>query len=286
MRIFISFASEQQELAEPVALALRHRGHSVFFSHDDLPPGDNFDERIEKAIARSDILVFLISPESVTKGRYTLTELEFAREKWSDPSNHVLPVMLVETALEKVPNYLKAVTILEPAGNTAAETAVAVSKLGWVAIWARRLKENRGLRLAAIAIPVVAVLLGYWYWDKPEPIPDRAKSVLQAAGPEPRPHLNAFFVNVPFEGTKEPHRWSCNGDYWQEQIVNGRTMSHKIDGRISLNSCNGTVTRKEEDPALQFFIPDIGCPGMTVLFRRDSNPWSTWLPMLKINDSP
>ena len=129
MRIFVSFASEQEALAEPVAFALRSRGHSVFFSHDDLPPGGSFDEKVEKAITDSDVLVFLISAEAVTRGRYTLTELAFARTKWPNPSGRVLPVMLTDTPLDKVPNYLKAVTILEPAGNAAAETAADVGRM-------------------------------------------------------------------------------------------------------------------------------------------------------------
>jgi hypothetical protein len=85
--------------------------------------------RVESAISKSDFMVFLISPQSVTKGRYTLTEMGFARSKWPNPSMRVLPVMAVPTPLENVPNYLKAVTILEPEGNMAAETRAAVDRI-------------------------------------------------------------------------------------------------------------------------------------------------------------
>ena len=129
MRIFLTFASEQQDVADSILLALRNRGHEVFFSHDDLPPGESFDARIQKAIARSDLLIFLVSPELVTKGRYTLTELAFAREQWPSPRGRVLPVLVGPTGMASVPNYLKAVTVLEPAGNIAAETAAAVDRL-------------------------------------------------------------------------------------------------------------------------------------------------------------
>ena len=129
MRIFLTFASEQQDVADSILLALRNRGHEVFFSHDDLPPGESFDARIQKAIARSDLLIFLVSPESVTKGRYTLTELAFARDQWPSPRGRVLPVLVGPTGMASVPNYLKAVTVLEPAGNIAAETAAAVDRL-------------------------------------------------------------------------------------------------------------------------------------------------------------
>ena len=129
MRIFLTFASEQQDVADSILLALRNRGHEVFFSHDDLPPGESFDARIQKAIARSDLLIFLVSPESVSKGRYTLTELSFAREQWPSPRGRVLPVLVGPTGMASVPNYLKAVTVLEPEGNIAAETAAAVDRL-------------------------------------------------------------------------------------------------------------------------------------------------------------
>lgn len=129
MRIFISFASEQKDAAEPILLALRNRGHKVFFSHDDLPRGSSFDSRIQRAIAESDLLIFLVSPQSVTKGRYTLTELAFARDRWPGPSGRVLPVVVAPTQMEEIPHYLKAVSLLMPEGNLAAETAAAVDKL-------------------------------------------------------------------------------------------------------------------------------------------------------------
>jgi hypothetical protein len=129
MRIFLTFASEQRDIAESILLALRNRGHEVFFSHDDLPPADSFDLRIQKAIATSELLVFLISPESVAKGRYTLTELVFARDRWRSPRGRVLPVVVAPTPMVSMPNYLKAVTLLEPEGNIAAETAAAVDRL-------------------------------------------------------------------------------------------------------------------------------------------------------------
>ncbi|HEX7923930.1 MAG TPA: toll/interleukin-1 receptor domain-containing protein [Bradyrhizobium sp.] len=129
MRIFLSFPSELESQADNIAQSLRNCDHDVFFSHDDLPPGDSFDARVEKAIESSDFMVFLISPESVTKGRYTLSELAFAKGKWPNPSNRVLPVMMAPTPLDQVPAYLKAVTILEPQGSAAAETRAAVDRM-------------------------------------------------------------------------------------------------------------------------------------------------------------
>ena len=41
MRIFLSFPSELESTADQIAQSLRNRDYDVFFSHDDLPPGDS-----------------------------------------------------------------------------------------------------------------------------------------------------------------------------------------------------------------------------------------------------
>jgi TIR domain len=79
LQIFLSYAAENKDIAEPIAFSLRARGHKVFFDRDDLPPGGEYDKRIQKAVERSALFVFLLSPAAIGKGRFTLTELEFAR---------------------------------------------------------------------------------------------------------------------------------------------------------------------------------------------------------------
>jgi hypothetical protein len=94
-----------------------------------LPAAERFDVRIERAVKTSDLFVFLVSPQSVTRGKYTLTELSFAREKWGNPSGHVLPVMIAPTPIDAIPIYLRSVSILETEGNVAADTAAQADKL-------------------------------------------------------------------------------------------------------------------------------------------------------------
>ena len=148
MRIFLSYATEQKPEAEAIAFSLRSRGHMVFFDRDDLPDGESYDDKIARAVERSDLMIFLISPASVSEGRYTLTELRFARHKWRNPGGRVLPVMLEPTPMADVPSYLKAVSILEPHGNKAAEVAFAIARLRGI---------ERALNTAAIAAAVGAV---------------------------------------------------------------------------------------------------------------------------------
>ena len=165
MRLFMSYAGEHRATADAIALRLREAGHDVFFDKDDLPAGESFDDRIRAALKDADGLVFLVSPESVEPGAYTLTELEFARERWRNPSRRVLPVMVVPTPYEKIPEYLKAVTVLEPSGNVVAEAAAGVERLG------------SGPRLPRWAtaglVLVLAVTAGYAIWRAFGPHRDR-----------------------------------------------------------------------------------------------------------------
>jgi hypothetical protein len=173
MQVFLSYSSEHRETAEPIALALRTRGHEVFFDRDDLPPGHSYDDQIEAAIKRSDVFIFLVSPESISPGRFTLTELKCAQRKWRSPAGHVLPVMIVPTEMKAVPAYLKAVTILEPHGNCAAEVGSAVDGMGRQTV--------RWPLMAAAGLAALAVLAaGGWYlW----PVSPKAAVELVATSP-------------------------------------------------------------------------------------------------------
>jgi hypothetical protein len=148
--VFISYASEQRTLAEEIALALRAEGHQAFFDRTQLTDGDAYNAPLREAIEAADLLVFLVSPEAVKEGRYTLTEIGFAQEKWPSPTGYVLPVMVKPTDAASIPPYLRAVVMLRPAGSIPAEVVAAVE----------RLSKPRWLRLARrVAIPLVLLLV-------------------------------------------------------------------------------------------------------------------------------
>jgi tetratricopeptide (TPR) repeat protein len=151
MDTFISYASEQRALAEEIALALREEGHRVFFDRSALPEGEAYNARIREAIRGSDLLIFLLSPQAVSQGRYTMTELKFAEEKWSSPTGHVLPVMVSATDMSALPAYLRAVVILRPAGSVAAEVVAAVERLSQPR-WKRRIRPYAAALLVLILV--------------------------------------------------------------------------------------------------------------------------------------
>ena len=88
MKIFLSYASEDRAVAEAIHLALSAQGHDVFFDRDDLPPGDEFNIRIRRAIEQTDLFVFLVSAQALDAGSYTLNELDIAEKSWSRPAGH------------------------------------------------------------------------------------------------------------------------------------------------------------------------------------------------------
>lgn len=156
MRVFLSYSSADRQIVEPVYFALRAQGHTVFFDRADLPAGEEYDARIRRAIEKSQLFVFMVSPESLKAGSYTLTELAIAKNTWPHPAGRVLPVVLRRVDLASVPAYLKAVTFLEPEGNLAAGVADAVHRLA-------RERHQVRLRRGAQALTVVALIVGGIY---------------------------------------------------------------------------------------------------------------------------
>ena len=130
MEIFIAHAHEDTRVAEEISMALRGAGHSVFLDTDALTPGSAHHSRIQKAISGSDAIVFLISPDSVAPGKYTLSELQLAKARWRAPEGCVVPVVVRDTDWDLIDPYLTSVAVLKPKGNIAAETLAAVQSLG------------------------------------------------------------------------------------------------------------------------------------------------------------
>lgn len=160
MKIFLSYASEDKNLAEPVYYALVNDGHEVFFDRTSLPPGGDYNSNIRKEIDKCELFIFLISGYSVTK-KYTQTELKFAEKRWRSPKGAILPVMLAKTNYEAVPNYLKSITIFETSGNIAAEVADEVRRMGEAFSFVHLVSKHRNVILIVFAIIIVLSILGH-----------------------------------------------------------------------------------------------------------------------------
>ena len=154
MHIFLSYSSSDRDVAHRIHLSLVGQQHNVFLDREDLSPGLEYDNRIAQELQRAHLFIFLISPDSVSHGRYTLTELGMAQRKWSHPAGHVLPVLVRATPMDHIPSYLKAVTIMQPAGNIPSEVADHV----------RRMKPPRPAWLPWVFGGIVGTGLGVALW--------------------------------------------------------------------------------------------------------------------------
>lgn len=103
LKVFIAYSSADRELADAIQLGLRGAGHRVFFDRENLPAGESYDAQILEAIERSDLLVFLLGPDSVQHGSYALTELGFARKRWRDPNRRIVPVVTRPINVQELP---------------------------------------------------------------------------------------------------------------------------------------------------------------------------------------
>jgi hypothetical protein len=187
MRIFLSYASVDRDAAEQIYLILMGAKHKVFFDRSALQGGENFNSCIQRYIKKSDLLVFLISPDSVAKSSYTLTELKLARQKWPHPEGHLLPVMIRQTNYDLIPQYLKAVSILEPEGNLGAD--VSQQLVGWERAHGRNTNHfSTIVRSVLVLISFLGVLT--WYYWKHVPVSVDSPSAYSSPG-------NAYSTGLP-----------------------------------------------------------------------------------------
>lgn len=205
MKVFLSYASQDRPVAEAINRALLEQGHDVFFDRDDLPPGEEFHIRIRRAIEQSDLFVFLVSEQAIDPGSYTLNELDIAEKSLRRASGRLLPVMLQPVALDRLPPFVKSVTVLETPGNVPAAVADAVHRID--------LERRRALlvKAGAAALAVLVVAAGAWSYLSTRSAPtettgkDGAPLVLVPAGsfvmgddeesPRREIYLDAFYID-------------------------------------------------------------------------------------------
>jgi len=111
---------------------------AVFFDRDNLPAGEGYHRRIREEVAKTDLFIFLISPESVEESAYARTELGFARQRWPSPVRHVLPVIVAPTELGTIPPYVRSVTFVPQQGDLVAEVLARVAALEKRPNWGAR----------------------------------------------------------------------------------------------------------------------------------------------------
>jgi dihydroxyacetone kinase-like predicted kinase len=77
MQVFLSYASSDEAFAKDLSSELTKRGLSVWLDEENILPGDNLHQRIAEALAKSNAMVVLISPDSMNSN-FVRSEIEYA----------------------------------------------------------------------------------------------------------------------------------------------------------------------------------------------------------------
>jgi hypothetical protein len=256
MKVFISYASEYRKVADRIAVGLRQESVDVFFDRDQLPPGGAYDTRIRKAIKQSDLFIFLISPESVSENSYALTEVGLARERLKNPTGRLLPVFVAKTNIDKVPAYLRSVTILEPEGDLIAEVLANVARL-----CAKR--RRRSILLAGgpffAAVIFVLMLAKFTIWQNDSPAEKTCYLILQVRTTRTLPAnagefvayvstsdgaTNSFLLSNAGAGAVQVNLGPGRDEYWEAEIVDTNGVSFR---KIKILGCPQTPMERELD---------------------------------------
>src|SRR5438552_10414976 len=93
-QVYLSYSHADAPAAREVSLVLRHAGFKVWTDQEVLP-GDNWAESIQRALDSSDAMVVLLSPDAA-QSRFLRREIEYAlgAERFE---NRLIPVMLRDT---------------------------------------------------------------------------------------------------------------------------------------------------------------------------------------------
>lgn len=277
MRVFVSFSSDDRSQVEPIVEALRGAGHTVFYDQSNLPAGETYDQQIEEAVRNSDAMVYCLSPNSVRPGVYSLTELKFAREKWPSARNRVLPLIIGDLSFDDIPAYLKAVTVLRPDGNAAAETLSALSRMAV----ARKSPRRKWIAAGAAGALVIVGALLFWPRGGNHSIPPvsgeeiRPAPSLDVFDPRPTYEVSAnyrnpdgevhFFTGVELEFSPNVRGmlFETNLDEQEVELIPGRTIP--FSGKLSFGG-----QPPESDARWRL--------GLSHESRTDYGEWRTWNP--------
>ena len=101
-RIFISYSRKDSDFAERLRDDLAEREFEAYLDKHDIRPGEPWQERLSGLITRADVVIFCLSPNSVTSEicDWEVNEAERIGKR-------LLPVVIAETDPEKTPGRLK-----------------------------------------------------------------------------------------------------------------------------------------------------------------------------------
>jgi len=77
MKVFLSHAQKDEDLAHNLAKRLSHGGFDVWSAEDQIAPGENWAKKIGKALEDSELMVILLTPGAIESSSLR-RDVEFA----------------------------------------------------------------------------------------------------------------------------------------------------------------------------------------------------------------
>jgi hypothetical protein len=99
--VFISYASEDQRTVQTISSYLQAQGWEVWFDQHALQPGEQWGRRIADAIARSSVVLAVVSP-STLRSQWVDAELQLARNN----DRPILSLVVERTDLQAIQQRL------------------------------------------------------------------------------------------------------------------------------------------------------------------------------------
>ena len=114
MNVFISYSHKDEALARKVGRALQGVGLDVWNAELEILPGDNWAEKIAKALKESDAMVVLLTPEALSSSAVR-REIDYALSRKTF-SGRLIPVLVgaeEEILEDKVPWILRHLNLIK-----------------------------------------------------------------------------------------------------------------------------------------------------------------------------
>jgi hypothetical protein len=100
--VFISYSRKDADAAENLRRNLNESAFKAYLDKHDILPGEPWQERLNKLIEAADVVVFLISPDSVSSQVCSWEVNESERQ-----AKRILPVVIRDASADAVPHRLQ-----------------------------------------------------------------------------------------------------------------------------------------------------------------------------------
>ncbi|WP_261867500.1 toll/interleukin-1 receptor domain-containing protein [Pectobacterium carotovorum] len=128
MKIFLSYAHNDERIAQRIRNYLTHHGVDIDFVMSDMTTGSNLKSSINDAIANSDAVLFIIS-KNTEKSEWMSQEISLAIYNKTNGKNiRLIPLRVDKNA--EIPFFLKSYSYLDLSNNADFESAMSRLVIG------------------------------------------------------------------------------------------------------------------------------------------------------------